>query len=189
VRAATILYSRAVLQQISDRSCTTLLPRAVIFVFASTLLVGCSAKQNDLDTMNTTDLSISGHSFHVWLAVTPDQQERGLMQVPAEQLSPVPNPAGAGLPAVDRGMLFVFDNESPLSFWMYNTITPLDIAYISADGRIVKTYTMAPMETRTYPSIEPAMYALEVRAGLFAELGITAGQQVEIPQSVLKTQP
>ncbi|MCL2330586.1 MAG: DUF192 domain-containing protein, partial [Phycisphaerae bacterium] len=85
-------------------------------------------------------------------------------------------------------MLFVFSNERSLGFWMANTITALDIAYIAADGRIVRTYTMAPLETRTYPSIEPAQFALEVRAGLFAELGIAAGQYVDIPESVLKSQ-
>ncbi len=83
-------------------------------------------------------------------------------------------------------MLFLFDQEMVLSFWMSNTITALDIAYIAPDGRIVKTYTMAPLETRIYPSIEPAQFALEVRAGLFAELGIVAGTYVEIPDSLLK---
>jgi uncharacterized membrane protein (UPF0127 family) len=69
---------------------------------------------------------------------------------------------------------------------MFNTIIPLDIAYINAQGQIVKTYTMAPLETRTYPSLEPAQFALEVLAGTFEQLGIGVGDHVEIPDSVLK---
>jgi uncharacterized membrane protein (UPF0127 family) len=141
--------------------------------------------RNNLDTMKTATIRINQQPFEVWLALTPDEQEHGLMQVTAEQLAPIPatQPGGA---AAMRGMLFVFGYEMPLSFWMYNTITPLDIAYIDAEGTIVKTYTMAPLETRIYPSVEPAQFALEVRAGLFGELGIAAGQHVEIPESVLK---
>ena len=86
----------------------------------------------------------------------------------------------------ERGMLFVFEAEQPLAFWMLNTITPLDIAYIRTDGKLVKIHTMPPLTTQTFPSVEPARYALEVRAGTFAKLGIAEGDQAEIPTSVLK---
>jgi uncharacterized protein len=134
--------------------------------------------------MQKATLQIGTQPFDVWLALTDKQRELGLMQVTADQLGPFTHPQTGA--KTERGMLFVFANEQPLSFWMYNTITPLDIAYIAADGRIVRTYSMAPLETRTYPSLEPAQFALEVRAGLFSELGITAGQHIEIPDSVLK---
>ena len=134
--------------------------------------------------MDKSTLRINDQTFEVWLALTSNQQTRGLMHVPAEELTPIAR--GDAVAPVQRGMLFVFPDERELGFWMLNTITALDIAYISADGRIVKTYTMAPLETRIYPSIEPAKYALEVQAGLFEQLGIVAGQTVEIPESVLK---
>lgn len=137
--------------------------------------------RNDLSKMLVDRLTIKDHAFDVWLALTPYEEERGLMQVTEAEL--------AAENGVRKGMLFVFDEEDYLSFWMYNTITALDIAYIDADGRIVKIHTMAPLETRTYPSVEPAMYALEVLAGTFAELGISEGDQVEIPESVLKDLP
>ncbi len=135
-----------------------------------------------LDRMEKAWVLVRGHAFEVWLARTPAQLQRGLMQVPAERMAPPPGAAG-------RGMLFIFSSERPLSFWMYNTIIPLDIAYIRGDGVIVRTYTMAPMETQPYPSGEPALYALEVSAGLFEQLDIKAGDKVEIPQSVLKSTP
>lgn len=129
-------------------------------------------------------INVGEQPFDVWLAISDSEKELGLMQVTDDELATTPQ--GEGKPAIQSGMLFLFDEEMPLSFWMYNTIIPLDIAYIAADGRIVKTYTMAPLETRIYPSVEPARFALEVRAGLLAELNITPGTYVEIPDSVLK---
>ena len=156
---------------------------AVLLALAAT--VGCGQSvpgyRNDLTKMQTDRVTIKGQPFDVWLALTPYEEERGLMQVTDAEMAPVSG--------VRKGMLFVFEEEDYLSFWMYNTITALDIAFINADGRIVKTHTMAPLETRTYPSVEPAMYALEVLAGTFAELGISEGDQVEIPDSVLKDIP
>jgi len=155
---------------------------------------GCSGqdtdKRNDLAAMKTGQIQIKGTTFEVWLATTPAEQERGLMQVKEDALAAIgPDPA-RGLPnGAQRGMLFVSADEELRSFWMYNTITPLDIAYIRGNGIIVKTHSMAPLETRVYPSVEPAQFALEVRAGLLAELGIAAGDRVEIPQSILKTSP
>jgi uncharacterized membrane protein (UPF0127 family) len=134
--------------------------------------------------MDKSVIHILEQPFEVWIAANDNERELGLMQVAEEELAPIAQPEGK--PAIQRGMLFLFDQEMVLSFWMSNTITALDIAYIAPDGRIVKIYTMAPLETRIYPSIEPAQFALEVRAGLFAELGIVAGTYVEIPDSLLK---
>lgn len=134
----------------------------------------------DLETKNQKELiSINGHTFDVWLALTDAQRQTGLMRVTEDELAP--NDAGQ-----ERGMLFVFDVEQPLAFWMLNTISPLDIAYIRTDGKIVKIHTMPPLTTRTFPSVEPARYALEVRAGTFAKLGIAQDDQAQIPTSILK---
>lgn len=84
----------------------------------------------------------------------------------------------------DQAMIFVFSSDMHLNFWMRNTIIPLDIAYIRSDGTIVKTYTMEPLNEMGYPSIEPARFALETRAGQFAAHGIQAGDHVELPSSL-----
>jgi hypothetical protein len=78
------------------------------------------------------------------------------------------------------GMLFVFDDEATRSFWMKDTQVPLDIAYINADLRIVDIFQMEPLVTTTYDSSAPAMFALEVRQGWFAEQGIGAGAQAQV---------
>ena len=140
---------------------------------------GASATyRNKLNEMKTVQIRVKDQPFDVWLARTEDERERGLMQVTEKEMAATLNGR--------RGMLFVFPGEQNLAFWMFNTIIPLDIAYINAQGQIVKTYTMAPLETRTYPSLEPAQFALEVLAGTFEQLGIGVGDHVEIPVSVLK---
>jgi uncharacterized membrane protein (UPF0127 family) len=81
------------------------------------------------------------------------------------------------LPA-DEGMLFVYPDEAPRSFWMKNTRIPLSIAYIDRQGRIVSVHDMRPLSTRGTPSDGPAMYALEVNQGWFAQHQIGPGTVV-----------
>jgi uncharacterized protein len=83
----------------------------------------------------------------------------------------------------DAGMLFVFDQEQTLSFWMKDTLIPLSIAYIDAEGRIVDIQDMQPLDDilPQYVSAEPARYALEVNQGFFEERSVTVGDMVELP--------
>jgi uncharacterized membrane protein (UPF0127 family) len=136
--------------------------------------------------MDTARIVVDGHPFEVWLATTPEERRLGLMRVTEDKLAAIPSTAGQGAPDIQRGMLFIFEWEQPLSFWMRNTIIPLDILYISSDGRVVSRHTMAPLETRTYPSGTPARFALEMKAGLADELGLDVGDRIEIPEAVLK---
>lgn len=141
---------------------------------------GNSGPKNDLQNMQRAVVTIKGHTFDSWLALTPREQQTGLMNTTVDEMAPTDEGA-------DRGMLFVFDDDEVRGFWMRNTIIPLDIAYIRSDGTIVKIHTMPPLELRTFSSVEPAQYALEVNAGRFQALGITEGDHVEIPDGVLKT--
>lgn len=83
--------------------------------------------------------------------------------------------------AADAGMLFVFDTEQPLSFWMKDTLIPLSIAFIDAQGTIVDIQDMQPLDETPHDSAAPAQYALEVNQGFFAERGIQVGNQVGLP--------
>ncbi len=79
----------------------------------------------------------------------------------------------------NSGMLFVFKNERGLSFWMKNTHIPLSVAYINRNGIINEIYTMKPLDISvTYPSVYPAMYALEVNSGWFKKNNITTGCRI-----------
>ena len=79
------------------------------------------------------------------------------------------------------GMLFIFPQESPLSFWMKNTPLPLDILYINADFTIVHiAENAAPYSTANIPSQHPAKYVLEVNGGFCRQHGIVAKDRVEL---------
>src|SRR4028118_1473787 len=84
--------------------------------------------------------------------------------------------------AQDAGMLFVFDQEQLLSFWMKDTLIPLSIAFIDSQGRIVDIQDMQPLDETSHQSAVPAQYALEVNQGFFGERGIMIGDTVELPE-------
>jgi uncharacterized membrane protein (UPF0127 family) len=108
------------------------------------------------------------HIFGVELAVTPDEQAKGLMfrrELPEKQ-----------------GMLFDFHREQPTSFWMKNTFIPLDMIFIRADGRILRiAENTVPQSEALVPSGGPVRAVLEVIAGTAKKLGIAPGDRVTHP--------
>ena len=80
----------------------------------------------------------------------------------------------------NAGMLFIFTNEEPRSFWMKNTYISLDIIYINSKKEIVsiQKYTQ-PRSTYSIPSEKPAMYVLEVNAGFTDKYGIHPGDKID----------
>ena len=79
-----------------------------------------------------------------------------------------------------RGMLFVFSDSQIRSFWMRNTLIPLDIAYLDESLRIVDIQGMEPETDDSHPSARPAMFALEVPWGWFGKKQIEVGAQARI---------
>lgn len=104
------------------------------------------------------------HIFTVEMARTAAQQERGLM-------------FRRGLGA-NEGMLFPFDPPRPASFWMRNTLIPLDLIFIRSDGTIVRIATGAPRSEAPIAVEEPVTAVLEIPGGRAAELGIAAGDRI-----------
>jgi uncharacterized membrane protein (UPF0127 family) len=83
--------------------------------------------------------------------------------------------------AKDSGMLFIFQQERPQSFWMKNTFIPLDMLFISSDLVIVDITTMNPCKTDPcpdYTSRQPARYCLEVNAGYARSHTIAIGDKI-----------
>ena len=85
------------------------------------------------------------------------------------------------------GMLFIFEEERVLSFWMKNTLIPLDMIFISKDLEIVSIQKNAqPCESdpcKLYGSVFPAKYVVEVNAGFSDRNGIKEGNKIEIMAS------
>jgi len=81
-----------------------------------------------------------------------------------------------------RGMLFDFQREQEVSFWMENTYIPLDMIFIRGDGRILRiAENTEPLSTRIIPSGGPVRAVLEVIAGTARKLGIAPGDRVGHP--------
>jgi len=105
------------------------------------------------------------HAFEVELAVTNEQQRKGLMfrrQMPA-----------------NAGMLFLYDNGSRVTMWMSNTYIPLDMLFIAADGRITHIVERTvPFSTELIGSNGPVRAVLELNGGTASRLGIEVGDVV-----------
>lgn len=101
------------------------------------------------------------------LAVSPEERERGLMF--RKELKR------------GEGMLFVFEADQQLAFWMKNTSIPLSIAYLASDGTIREILDMEPFSLASHPSERSVRYALEVPKGWFAEVGLGPGDRFELP--------
>ncbi len=118
--------------------------------------------------------TVGGREFLTWVADEFATQQRGLMFVTQAEMADLAD-------GRSRAMLFVFDNDMIGGFWMKDTIIPLDIAFIQADGRIVTIHAMAPLDESSYRPTSSYRFALEVNAGTFATLGIKEGDHVALP--------
>lgn len=131
--------------------------RLFLCVLMLTACVACASEGPSVE--------LGGRTFSVEIADTQEKQALGLMfrdKMPA-----------------DEGMIFIFPNEAPRSFWMKNTRIPLDIMYFDKDLKMVSISADTPpckvSRCPSYPSTKPAMYVLELNAGMAAELGAGPG--------------
>lgn len=108
------------------------------------------------------------HEFKVEVARTEDEQSNGLMF--REAL------------AADAGMVFPFPAPKPASFWMKNTLIPLDMVFVREDGSIARiAVNTIPHSLEPVAVEEPVAAVLEIAGGRSAELGINEGDQVSWP--------
>lgn len=109
----------------------------------------------------------AAHAFRVEIVATPETRARGLMF--RKKL------------ARDEGMLFVYPEPAPASFWMRNTLIPLDIIFADARGEILNIIEARPLDETPLPSAGPTQFVLEIRGGLAAELGVGPGDRIVSP--------
>ena len=86
-----------------------------------------------------------------------------------------------------QGMIFVFDRDQQLSFWMKNTVIPLSIAFIASDGHIVDIKDMQPNDLNSVISSRSVRYALEVPQGWFGRVNVKPGDIVKIDPALLNS--
>jgi len=140
--------------------CARILPLAMFLVLISNCRAGVLPKEN---------MYISGHKLKVEIADEREERVEGLKF--RKRL------------AENRGMLFVYEKESKLSFWMKDTVLPLSIAFIASDGTIREIRDMEPLSLNPVRSSRNVRYALEVNQGWFKNRGIKAGDKVQLPTS------
>lgn len=83
----------------------------------------------------------------------------------------------------NQGMLFIFEDEQPRSFFMKNTSIPLDILFIDSNNRIINSIeNAAPMSEESLRSQGPAQYVLELNAGMIEMWKLQSGDRIEFTQ-------
>lgn len=114
-------------------------------------------------------LKVGEKSLRVQVAVTQDEQQRGLMG--RRDLGP------------DDGMVFIYPMPQQMSFWMRNTPTALDIGFFKEDGTLGEVYALYPFdETPVRSAGADYTLALEVNQGWFAKHGLKPGAKIDLAQ-------
>jgi len=139
--------------------------RAIICAILLTASL-CWAQDAAQPTLPTTPLQVNGKVITAEVADDAKECEAGLMF--RKEL------------AKDSGMLFVLPGPERATFWMKNTLIPLSVAYINAQGVILEIHDMKPLDETPIPSaFSTISYALEMTKGWFADHGVLAGDRLE----------
>ena len=136
------------------------------------LFAGCSP-QSATAPLRTVSMKIGPETFILEVADTPKLRQTGLMR--RKSMPP------------DHGMLFVFEHRQFLGFWMRNTLIPLDILYVDADGRVATIRQMKPLDETSIPSTDPVLYAIELNQGAAARAGVKEGDRLQLPAQYAQT--
>lgn len=112
-------------------------------------------------------LEIKNTNFDLEVATTFSQRAQGLMN----RTSLCPN----------CGMIFVFEGESQLSFWMKNTLIPLDIIFLDSSGTIINIEQGTPLSLANISSTVPSKYVIELNSGTAKSLDLKPGDTIQLP--------
>ena len=154
------------------RPAQLVLGRRLLLAAPAALMAGGALAQSSEITFQKSSLVVVTASreikFEVELALNDAERSRGLMY--REKLGPY------------DGMLFDFYQDAPVSFWMKNTLIPLDMVFIAGDGTIKHVHANAvPLSTEAVPSQFPVRAVLEINGGSARLLGIKPGDKVKHP--------
>ena len=140
---------------------------ALSFVVIVALASGGPARSEGLEALQIVTAT-GAHDFEVEIAKDEASRALGLMN--------------RRFMLADRGMLFEFDREAPVTFWMKDTYIPLDMIFISRTGIVTNIVANAePLSERAIPSGPPCMAVLELNGGAAARIGLKIGDKVRHP--------
>ena len=137
---------------------------AVVSLAGALFVSAVQAQEAPQPRLPTTPLTVGMHVVQAELAVTPTQQQTGMM---------LRTTMGN-----NEGMLFVNDDAGVRCFWMRNTLIPLSIAFVADDGTIVNIADMQPRSEASHCSAKPVRFALEMQQGWFHKRGVKAGSKL-----------
>ena len=112
------------------------------------------------------EIGLGSERIRIQLAVTPMEQQQGLMH-------------RRDLGAND-GMIFIYKAPQPMSFWMRNTPSPLDIGYFSEDGVLQEVHQLIPFDETPVRSAQPAKFALEMPKGWYRGHNVRPGARLDM---------
>ena len=148
----------------TNRDSTMHILRTAFAALAAFVLLSFAALADD-GQLTIKTAAGEEHHFTVEVVDTDEGRAQGLMF--RTSLAP------------DAGMLFDFKESRQVSFWMQNTLIPLDMLFIRHDGSIANIHVNAkPMDPTSIPSEGPVEFVLEIPGGRSVELGIKAGDTV-----------
>lgn len=139
----------------------------VLAVLAALSLVSLPALVACAQNRERVEVMIAGERFSVEVARSEEQKRTGLM---------FRKSLGR-----HEGMIFVYESDEHLGFWMKSTSLPLTLAFLSRDGEILQVEDLTPHSLKSVVSERAARYALELPQGVLAELGVEVGDRVELP--------
>ena len=141
-----------------------LISLALVALVALAASGSAGAQTGPQPRLKTAALTAGMHVIQAELAITPEQQQIGMM---------FRRSMGA-----NEAMLFIEEAPGVRCFWMRNTLIPLSIAFIADDGTVVNIADMQPQSDASHCSAAPVRYALEMNLGWFAKRGIKAGSRL-----------
>lgn len=145
----------------------------ILLIFLSIVLgISLYDAPQELPKEDRAEIIFENHSFDVEIVDTPEEREKGLMN--RENLGE------------NEGMLFVYEEEDYRSFWMKNTLIPLDIIFLDSNLEVINIEKANPepntsdKNLASYESERPAQYALEINQNRSEEIGLEKGNEMSL---------
>jgi len=134
--------------------------------FTAAAVAACASQKLETTVLTIQRADSTPVEITVEMARTDEEKAQGLMH--RKKL-----PDG-------QGMIFIYDRDQQMSFWMKNTVIPLSIAFIASDGRIIEIRDMQPLDLSAVKSSRSVRYALETPQGWFDRAGVKPGDYINI---------